>query len=152
MAKNIVLQCDLCGEWDSKENPVHTVGVAGPKFDLCATHRAEVISRMGVDLAKARAYVEAIDSKEPGRGNRVTLDGKRVRERLAQLDTEATPEGDHQGNGHDDGPEDIRAVASEDDTGDAVLSLVGGATTAEDGSEEPGDPDPEVSRPRRSRR
>lgn len=68
MARAIVLQCDQCESWDSEENKVQTIGVAGPRFDLCAECRASVIEHMGVDATRAQAYVAAFDRRKSSRG------------------------------------------------------------------------------------
>lgn len=68
MAKAIVLKCDTCGEWDTDENKVQTIGVAGPRFDLCAYDRAKLIEHMGVAPDKAAAYVSNFDKRKATRG------------------------------------------------------------------------------------
>ena len=69
MAKAVILRCDKCGEWDSEENRVQTVGVAGPRFDLCATDRATIIVGMGIDADKAVKYVKAFDLRKTHKGS-----------------------------------------------------------------------------------
>lgn len=69
MAKAVILRCDKCGEWDSEENRVQTIGVAGPRFDLCATDRATIIVGMGIDAEKAVKYVKAYDLRKTHKGS-----------------------------------------------------------------------------------
>jgi hypothetical protein len=115
MAKAIVLQCDKCGVWDSAENPVRTVGVAGPKFDLCATHRIRLIVAQGVHEQKAQAYVDAFDGRETVRGSTLSLNGKAVKEQLRRNADEAAPEGNE--NGEPDNIEEAgEPVAGEPET------------------------------------
>lgn len=68
MAKSVILKCDLCGQWDSEDNKVQTVGVAGPRFDLCASDRIQIIGRMGVEFEKAVKFVAAFDKRVSLRG------------------------------------------------------------------------------------
>lgn len=90
MAKAVILQCDQCGEWDSDENKVQTIGVAGPRFDLCARDRARVIESMGIDPEKAAKFVTAFDKRRSHRGAPPALDGLSGDE----SDPEPTPEED----------------------------------------------------------
>lgn len=73
MAKATVLRCDVGGEWDSEDNPVRTVGICGPKFDICAVHRVEKLVLLGVDPLLAATYVEQFDARANVRGTTPTL-------------------------------------------------------------------------------
>jgi hypothetical protein len=66
MAKATVLACDKCGDWDSVENPVRRVTVAGPKFELCARDRAWLLVHMGVPETVAVKY-QAIVNERAGK-------------------------------------------------------------------------------------
>jgi hypothetical protein len=93
MGKAVVLNCDICKVWDSEENPVRSVTVAGPRFDLCANDRVKLIVAQGVDPRKARAYVTAFDNRESTRGSGLSLNGKAVREELRAGTDETAPDG-----------------------------------------------------------
>lgn len=95
MGKATVLKCDKCDSWDSVENPVRTVPVGGPKFELCAGDRILIIMGMGVAEDKARAYVQAADKHGTQRGSTLSLDGSMVKRELALItNTSALDQGD----------------------------------------------------------
>lgn len=73
MSKATVLRCDVGEEWDTDENPVRTVGVCGPKFDLCAQHRVAYLVNLGVPPMLAATYVEEFDKRQNIRGTTPTL-------------------------------------------------------------------------------
>lgn len=73
MGKATVLNCDMCGVWDSAEMPVRTVGICGPKFDLCQKDRVGLLTSLGVSPEKATAYVAMYDARQAVRGTKPTL-------------------------------------------------------------------------------
>lgn len=73
MGKATVLNCDVCGEWDSKEIPVRTVGICGPKFDVCQPDRVKLLIQLGVPEEKSVAYVKMYDERQAVRGTKPTL-------------------------------------------------------------------------------
>lgn len=98
MSKATVLRCDVGQEWDSDENPVRTVGVCGPKFDLCAIHRVQYLVGLGVAPLLAATYVEEFDKRQNIRGTSPTL--KWADELLAKQ---------HNGDAPDTTDEDVEA-------------------------------------------
>lgn len=91
MSKAVILRCDKCGEWDSNENRVQTIGVAGPRFDLCAKHRAIIIVGMGIEAEKAVEYVRAYDLRKTHKGSPPPLDDS-----VALDEVEGQPDGTNQ--------------------------------------------------------
>lgn len=76
MARQAVLLCDVCSCYDSEQNRVMTVSVCGPRFDLCADDRVKMLVGLGVDEAKATAYVNDRDVRRTARMNGEDPDAK----------------------------------------------------------------------------
>lgn len=136
MGKATVLNCDVCGAWDSEDNPVRTVNVAGPRFQICTPCRVDKIVDMGVDRVKALAYVDEYNQRDTTRGATLALNAKAVRERLATMVAPAN------GDGND--PNQVAlSVVDGQLAGDATVDEPLTATAADDGSEVPQeDPNP----------
>jgi hypothetical protein len=77
----------MCGTWDSEQTPVKTVGVCGPKFDLCQKHRVHLLLSVKVPMEKAIKYVANFDARENVRGRAPTLAS------LAKADSNAPENG-----------------------------------------------------------
>lgn len=68
MAKATVLMCDQCESWDSADNHVKTVSVAGPRLELCTKCRAAVLVSIGIDEALALRYQQMVDTRNDKAG------------------------------------------------------------------------------------
>lgn len=97
MAKAVILRCDKCGEWDSEENRVQTIGVAGPRFDLCATDRATIIVGMGIGAEEAVKYVTAFDLRKTHRGSPPPLADAEAPDYVAEDEAQLEVHGDAPG-------------------------------------------------------
>ena len=68
MAKATVLKCDKCDIWDSADNRVRTVSIAGPKMEMCTKCRAGVLIFVGIDPKLALRYQRMVANRDQNAG------------------------------------------------------------------------------------
>lgn len=68
MGRVAVRTCDACDAWDSADVVVRKIGVAGPRFDLCAKCRIGMIAKMTGDVDSAEQYVIESDARWLAKG------------------------------------------------------------------------------------